>query len=118
MKWRGFSSDKLSDHLRTLVLFRLGGRAIRLHDFRDIDTSGVYHGHPARSIRIILYGGYDEELPDGHIQCWRPGMIGYVRPEFQHRIVRLAKKNSLSLWIRGRKRFDVKVTSIPHPLKT
>lgn len=104
--WEEFDLSKQSQHLRKRVLLRLFGCVVRLHWFREPDNSGVYHGHPATAFRLILRGGYIEELPDGTQKIWRPRMFGRVTPDYQHRIIALLDQNrgSLSLWFRGRRR--------------
>lgn len=83
-------------------LLRLFGWTVRLHKFVKADAPGCFHTHPALAIRIILWGGYVEELGDGTWKTWWPGRIGIVRPELEHRIDRLRNgRASYSMWIRG-----------------
>jgi len=86
--------------------------SIRLHKFISADDKRCYHTHPAKGIRIVLWGGYEEEVivaetntfSDGPISEFReirPGFIGWITPEFEHRIERLLNgKASWSLFIR------------------
>ena len=75
-----------------------------LHKMVAADDKGCFHTHPAHAIRIILRGGYVEELEDGTLKTWTPGSIGWVRPSHCHRIYRLYNWEwSYSLWIRFRK---------------
>lgn len=82
------------------------GRKLELHRFVRADVEGCYHGHDSTAVRIILAGGYMEEvcdpsIPGRHFLTWRPGDFGIVRPGFVHRIHSLYGDDSYSLWIRG-----------------
>lgn len=84
------------------------GRHIDLHKMIGTDDPNCFHTHPAYAIRIILWGGYVEELEGGARKTWRPGMIGIVRPTCSHRIAKLRNgRASYSLWIRFQKRTRV-----------
>lgn len=86
-------------------LFCRRGRHIDLHKIIAKDDPECFHTHPAYAIRIILWGGYVEELEGGRHRMWRPGMIGLVKPTCSHRIAGLRNgRVSISLWIRFRKR--------------
>lgn len=85
--------------MRKLIGFR--GWSIRLHKFTDPDDVGCFHSHPAVAYRLILWGGYTEEQPDGTQRDWNVGDFGRVMPDFVHRIHKLHGKISVSLWIRG-----------------
>ncbi len=81
-------------------LLHVRGRRVQLHRINKADELGCFHTHPAKAVRIILWGGYTEELEDGTFVEWKPGNIGLVRPSFSHRIHKV--DTSYSLWIRGR----------------
>lgn len=87
-------------------IFAWRGRRIDLHKIIYPDPWECFHSHPASwAIRIILWGGYTEELHDGTMKEWKPGMIGIVRHDCIHRINRLRSgRPSYSLWIRGKVR--------------
>jgi len=85
------------------------GRRADLHTMIAADAPGCHHTHPGRAIRVVLWGGYVEELEDGTTKAWRPGMIGIVRPELCHRISALPKGRSYSLWLRGRKTHEIQL---------
>lgn len=87
-------------YIRRLVNFR--GRRIDLHKMVNADDEGCYHSHPALAWRFVLWGGYIEETPDEEWIVWKPWRMGFVRPEFKHRIAFLLGKCSISLWIRGK----------------
>jgi hypothetical protein len=92
--------------LRIRYLIHQFGRRIDLHQIANADPAGCFHSHPARwAIRIILRGGYVEEMQDGSKRVWRPGSIGIVRNNLVHRIHELPNGPSYSIWIRGRIRF-------------
>lgn len=84
-------------------------KAIRidLHKMVDIDEPECFHTHPAYAIRIVLSGGYFEEILSGcgrvrAFRQWEPGQVGLVRPSLCHRIADLPPfRASYSLWIRG-----------------
>lgn len=79
------------------MLFSLG-----VHVFVDGDEPECFHSHPAWAFRLVLWGGYVEEVQEPrHKRIWFPGRFGLVRPDFVHRIDRLLFKRSVSLWIRG-----------------
>lgn len=80
------------------------GRHVDLHKIVAVDDPDCFHTHPAYAVRLILWGGYVEELEGGARKTWRPGMIGLVKPTCSHRIAELRNgRVSHSLWIRFRK---------------
>lgn len=101
-EWRGSMDGRPTLYVKRLL--SVFGCRIDLHKMVDMDDSGCFHTHPAYAIRIVLRGGYVEELENGTHKVWRPGMIGLVRPTYSHRIDRLRNgRFSFSLWIRFRK---------------
>ncbi|MGG9998706.1 hypothetical protein ACQU0X_14750 [Pseudovibrio ascidiaceicola] len=101
----------------TLLIKRfvsLFGCKIQLHKFIRADNEGAFHTHPAWAIRIVLRGGYIEELGNGEFREWKPGNIGIVRPELEHRIHKLRNGfRSYSLWLRGPKVRNIKLRGYP-----
>lgn len=83
---------------------------VALHKFVAPDDQDCFHSHPAFAIRVILLGGYYEEILDrtGY-RAWMPGMIGLVSPGLCHRIAGLRRSISYSLWIRFSKIAEVKL---------
>lgn len=80
------------------------GFHIDLHKMVAEDNPNCFHTHPAFAVRLILRGGYVEELESGTLRTWRPGMAGVVEPSCSHRIARLLNgRSSFSLWLRLRK---------------
>lgn len=101
-EWRGSFDGRPALWIKKLV--KAFGCVIQLHKFVRADDPGCFHTHPAWAIRIVLRGGYVEELGDGRLRTWRPGMVGIVAPQLEHRISALVNgKESWSLWFRGPK---------------
>lgn len=84
-----------------LNLIKFRGWTVRVHRFDHADDAGCFHSHPAVAYRLILWGGYWEETIWGDLVEWRPGSFGKIVPDFEHRIHKLRKRSSYSLWIRG-----------------
>lgn len=93
-------------------LINLFGCRIDVHKMVSPDNLECYHSHPAHAIRIILWGGYTEEIVSknhvgGHknkYEAFWPFKFGWVTPDFTHRIEGILNgKSSYSLWIRFRK---------------
>ncbi|MCA1831251.1 MAG: hypothetical protein LC750_00625 [Actinobacteria bacterium] len=107
-EWRGSMDGR--ETLWVKHLWRRLGRHIDLHKMVGKDDPDCFHTHPAYAIRVILRGGYVEELEGGRHRMWRPGMIGIVKPTCSHRIAGLRNgRASYSLWIRFRKRATVEL---------
>ncbi|KZL18352.1 hypothetical protein [Pseudovibrio sp. Ad37] len=106
-----------SEEVPTLMIKRLGslfGCKVQLHKFIREDNAECFHTHLAWAIRIVLRGGYIEELGNGELREWKPGNVGLVRPELEHRIHAL--RNGLfsySLWLRGPKVRSIKLRGFP-----
>jgi len=104
-EWRSDFDGKVT--MQIMPLLRWRGRRIDLHRMVGVDSSECFHTHPARAIRIVLWGGYDEEIHAGGNSRLRrscePGLVGLVLPDLAHRISRLHGRVSYSLWLRGRK---------------
>lgn len=106
--WWGSPAGKPTFYTKRLVA--AFGCVVRLHKFVAADAPGCYHTHPAKAYRLVIWGGYVEELGDGTKVTWRPGMFGLVRPELEHRIDSLLNgKSSWSLWFRGPKVAEINV---------
>lgn len=104
-EWRGHFDGTPVFYSRTL--FRIKEWKICIHKMVEADLLDCFHTHPATAWRIILWGGYSEEIRldssgSSIIKKLRPCYIGKVKPEFTHRIYRLTNKtSSFSLWVRG-----------------
>lgn len=122
--WDGYIHDTQGDVVYwKKLLFRFWWRGVwhvRLHKFVKSDPLDCFHTHPSHAWRLILRTGYVEEeyshLPKDcvaairrlgalpwNVRIWRPGMHGWVRPEFCHRIDSLLGSSSYSLWVMGPK---------------
>ncbi len=105
-EWRGAMDGRPTLWVRHLLCGL--GRHIDLHKMVAADDAECFHTHPAYAIRLVLWGGYVEELEGGVLKAWRPGMLGIVAPTCSHRIAKLRNgRVSFSLWIRFRKRAKV-----------
>ncbi len=82
---------------------------VQLHKIIKADEYECFHTHPYTAIRIILWGGYVEELENKMLRVWRPGAIGVVTPSYCHRVHRLIGGDSYSLWIRFKKVAEVEL---------
>lgn len=104
-EWRGDFNGRKVMWTKSLLSWR--GYKVDLHKFVDVDAADCFHTHPAPAIRIILWGGYVEQMEDGSTKRWRPGMVGIVRPALSHRAAALLNgRCSYSLWLRGKKTGD------------
>lgn len=73
---------------------------IYLHNILRDDDDRALHDHPARSISIILKGGYIEHLPGGVKKRRYPGMVIFRKAEQPHRLElrRDANGNVITAW--------------------
>ncbi|WP_421792780.1 hypothetical protein [Hyphobacterium sp.] len=110
-EWRGHFDGTVVMWIRNL--FRFSGWRVDLHKFVAADMEGCFHSHPARAFRIVLRGGYIEELYGKRgleeLRVCGPGFFGFVYPETVHRIDHLLNGPSWSLWIRWPKTHEVKL---------
>lgn len=108
-EWRGSIDGRPSMFIRHLLYFK--GYRLDLHKFIRADDLTCFHTHPAKAIRIILLGGYTEQIYLSSLKRkWVIGSIGIVRPELCHRIDRLLNgKYSFSLWLRWPKTNNIKI---------
>jgi hypothetical protein len=140
MKWDEWRGSKWDDEqmkwlptFYSKTFFRMFGWKFCLHKFVAADEPDCFHTHPANAIRIVLWGGYEEEvwydeprdveagteLVEGRVfrktkrtqrERFRvpAGYTGLVRPAFAHRIHKLSNgKVSYSLWLRFKITHDV-----------
>jgi len=111
MKWdesRGSLDGRPVMFIKRLAKF--SGCRVDLHKIVAPDDYDCYHSHPAWAIRIILAGGYIEEIYDesthdagrfGDFRARLPGRASVIRPSLVHRVHRLLAGASYSLWLRG-----------------
>lgn len=109
MRWdRGPWSSGKYHGILSKYLFQGRGRRIDLHRLMKPDGLDQFHSHPARSFRIILWGGYIEQMETGQYKVWKPGMMGYIPKDLCHRI-HLVFDPCYTLWFRGKDRFKVRL---------
>jgi len=110
--WRGDLAGTPTMFIWHLASFR--GYRLDLHKFVGLDGWGCFHTHPATAVRVVLRGGYIEEveIPEGHRREFKhvaAGSISLVRPELAHRIHWLPHGVSWSLWLRGPKTHETQL---------
>lgn len=96
------------DYLRRWSLWLPFGISLKLHEIVLPDDDRCEHDHPWWFIRIILWGGYTEQVKGQvyHRKPWRPWFFWRVYPcwpEFQHRILSLPRGKNWSLVLCGPK---------------
>ena len=97
-EWRGSLDGVPTLWIKQLFSFR--GFKISLHKMVGADAEGCFHTHPANAYRLILAGGYIEELLDGTLKTWLPGSFGKVPFWYSHRIASIVNtKESYSVWM-------------------
>lgn len=106
-EWRGSLDGRPTIYVKHLFCRR--GWHIDLHKIVRDDDADCFHTHPAWAFRLILWGGYEEEIEGGFRRRWYPLQCGFVAPWLSHRINALARGFSLSLWIRAPKRYPVQL---------
>ncbi len=109
-EWRGSMDGRPTLYIKHL--FCRWGFHIDIHKMIGPDDVDCFHTHPAYAIRVILRGGYLEQIEGGKLVVWKPGYIGIVRPELSHRIARTYQAASYSLWIRFRKIAKVELRGV------
>lgn len=97
-EWRGSLDGRPTMLIRRLIKWR--AFRVDLHCFIASDDPGCYHTHPRWSWRLVLWGGYIEELESGARRLWWPGRFGFVAPHLSHRVAAPIYRRSYSLWIR------------------
>jgi len=110
-EWRGIDSNNVVFFTKHIIKF--SWFQISIHKIIRADENECFHTHPAHAIRIILWGGYVEEVMDDvgsrWLKTWWPGMFGWVKPSLIHRFNAINFKSSYSLWIRFKKVADVQL---------
>lgn len=111
MRWDHFTATPdFRPIMWTRELVRPLGLRIELHKFVGTDDPGCFHTHSSHALRVILRGGYVEELEGGRLVAWRAGDVGLVKPSTSHRVhVLLYGRPAVTLWIRGPKVAEVKL---------
>ncbi len=111
-EWRGDLAGNPTMFIWRLASFR--GYRLDLHRMVAPDAWDCFHSHPATAMRVVLYGGYMEEIeaPEGQPRKWKivpARSVSLVRPEFSHRISSLPRGVSWSLWLRGPKTHETQL---------
>jgi len=118
-EWRGDLDGRVVMRIKRLINFK--GFRLDLHKFIAEDSADCFHTHPAIAIRLVLFGGYIEELESGKLVVWKPLRIGIVRPSLSHRTSTLLnpKRGSYSLWFRFPKtrKIELRGTGWPESAK-
>jgi hypothetical protein len=114
-EWRGSNDGRPAMYIKRL--FERWGYRIDLHKFVRADDEGCFHTHPATAVRIVLWGGYVEQVETNlGFYKWRrcrSGFVGIVRPSHCHRISKLINgRNSYSLWLRGRVTAKIEIRGV------
>ncbi len=107
-EWRGDFDGRVVMQIKHLASWR--GYKLDLHRFVAADAPGCRHTHPAKALRLVIWGGYVEEFEDGErlqLRSCRPGFLGLVQPALCHRVASLLGTVSYSLWLRWPKTHEV-----------
>lgn len=109
-EWRGSLDGRPTMFIKRLL--HIGGCRLDLHKFVSADDADCFHTHPAYAWRLVLWGGYEEQIdvgaPLGWYRFWTPGNFGIVRPDYCHRISRVLNGiASYSLWLRAPAKYEV-----------
>jgi hypothetical protein len=126
-EWRGEHDGRVVMRTKHLASWR--GWKLDWHQVIAADALECFHTHPAKALRFVVWGGYDEEvdLPSpwpqltGWISSYRewrpcgPGFVGMVYPETCHRVARLHGRVSYSIWLRWPKSHGVQLRGAGWP---
>lgn len=116
-EWRGSLDGRPTMWIRRLYGSKARG-GVDLHKMVRPDDPGCFHTHPAYAVRVVLWGGYIEELEDGTLARRGPGYVGMVKPDLSHRVDSLLNgRASYSLWLRGPKRATTELRGPGWPLQ-
>lgn len=94
------------DYLRRWSLWLPFGLSVKLHEIVRNDEDRCEHDHPWWFVRVILCGGYVEQIA-GRLyfrrpwRPWAPWRVYLCRPSFRHRITFLPAGSSWSLLLCG-----------------
>lgn len=113
-EWRG-NLDGSVIVMRIKHLLSFNGYKLDLHKFIGEDAAECFHTHPAMAIRLIIRGGYIEEIEGGKLKVWKAPMIGIVRPELSHRVSTVFSGGAYSIWLRFPKKHKVQLRGIGWP---
>lgn len=116
MKWTEtiYNKDSSKPVLYSKTLLNLFFIKFSLHKIVRADDVDCFHSHPAHAIRFVLRGGYIEEVYREN-KCstnrvWKKWNVGWVKPNFTHRIESLfIKIDCYTLWISLREKHKIKL---------
>lgn len=97
-EWRGAYDGKVTMWVKRLVKFR--GSRIDLHKMVSSDDFEAFHTHPAKAFRLVLWGGYIEQFENRRYHKMNMLTWGFIEPTDCHRISKLIRGPSYSLWFR------------------
>lgn len=100
-EWVGSLDGRPTMYVTPLLAWR--GWRVDLHKFVGTDDPDCFHTHPAWALRLVLRGGYIEEIEGGNYNGWFTGAFGLVPPSLSHRVAALHPAGAITLWIRGPK---------------
>lgn len=111
-EWRGSLDGRPTMWVKYVL--HVGGWKLDIHKFVKADDEECFHTHPAHALRVVLWGGYEEEMYNGtpvkFYRVWRPGSFGIVAPSYCHRVHKLLNgMASYSLWLRTPARHTVEL---------
>lgn len=106
-KWRGSLDGRPTMLIKNILSHR--GYKLDVHAFVREDDLDCFHTHSALSFRIVLWGGYIEELENGTKNVWFPLRFGFVTPEYSHRVDKIIFSKAYSLWIRWPKTHETQL---------
>lgn len=109
-EWRGDFDGRVVMQIKHLVSWR--GFKLDLHRFVAADAPGCRHTHPAKALRLVIWGGYVEEVEVGQgleLRTCRPLHASIVQPELCHRVASLLGRVSYSLWLRWPKTHEIEL---------
>lgn len=122
-EWRGSLDGRPTMLIKRLVHF--ASWRLDLHKMIRGDDLECFHTHPAFALRVVLWGGYEEQVDVSgggalsYCRVWGPANFGIVKPSLCHRVSRLLNgSSSYSLWLRAPARYDVHLRGRGWPNKT
>lgn len=119
-EWRGpVDSDESQAVMHIKRLFKFRGYRLDLHKISGPDAPECFHTHPSKAWRLIVWGGYCEEVLDAWhrrvFKRWGPGAAGIVTHDYCHRITHIIAGPSYSFWFRWPVTHDVQLVGTGWP---
>lgn len=128
--WYSYTHDRDGEpvfYLRDIISWNWNGHywTLRIHKMIRADPLDCFHTHPFLAFRLILWNGYDEQVYESleyqtvdfaietYDTTWKPGMWGWIPPEFCHRVSCLRTgKPSYSLFIHAEKSASIQLRGV------